>query len=146
MSTAEEKNNETLSTEEKKQDPNKPRIVIKDTDPEKIAEKAKLLKFAEPFIVEADIDGEHMVGTFVVKRLTIGELGQYSVFKTKLNGDLVEVPQPVERLHEAVAFLQFALVEQPDWFTPQTMYDVEVVYAVYDRCLAYQSKFRPRVE
>lgn len=121
-------------------------ITIKDTSPDKIAEKAQGLKFTKSFIVDAVLDEEKLVGSFTVKRLTIGELGQYSVYKTQLNGGLLDVPETVDRLHEALAFLRFALVQQPDWFQPEVMYDPDVIYKVYNHCLEYQQSFRRRME
>ena len=112
------------------------------------SEKVKGIKFFRAFSFDfTDSDGIRRVGTFVVKRLTIGEAGQVGVRVAMLNGGMDGgVPPAVAVLNSMRAHLEFALVERPEWFVMENLYDERIIFGVYGEVAKFEDSFRRPVE
>lgn len=105
----------------------------------------KKLAFTKTFIVEyTDPDtGKKVIGTFTVKRATLGDLGTFGILKSRLNGGL-NVDGGIDWMNEMIAFCQATLTDTPAWWNPSDLYDQTLLVRVYGRVRAFQDSFRDR--
>jgi hypothetical protein len=87
------------------------------------------------------LDGTSYAGRFVVKRLTLGQLGRMAVIKAKLNGGEA-LTANMDYLHEMMAYCLATIIEAPDWWTPEEFYDVDLLRVVYEHVRSWEETFR----
>jgi len=141
MSAAEQiKDVDTTNPESKPKTP-----IFRDVadDDEKAAEKAKL-EFRKTFYFECenpDDPSKPFAGNFTCHRLNIGEQGQVGVEKARLNAGLV-VDRGTDWLHEAMAYLTYALSDAPEWWNPAAMFDPTPLREMFLYVKAWERSFR----
>ena len=124
--------------------PQKPsNVVILDLE----GDASKKLAFTKTFTVDYmnPDDGKRLVGTFTVKRPTLGDLSQFGSVKARLNGG-ERVSRDIDWLNEMIAFCQVTLTATPDWWDPYTAYDEELLTLVFSHTRSFQDSFRKRME
>jgi len=119
--------------------------IIRELRPEEQSEQVKKFegKFYNAFHYDyVDADGNHRIGVFVVRRLTIGELGKVGVEAAAMNGGQ-QVDYFTDWLHGVLAYLRYALVYTPDWWSPpEDLYDPIIVRSVFDYTKEWEKSFR----
>lgn len=88
--------------------------------------------------------GKVHVGTFTVRRPSLGQLGQMAVLKAKMNGGEKVDPQ-TDFLHEMIAGLQVMITDSPPWWNPETFFDASPLRKVWDHVRSWLETFRKRV-
>jgi hypothetical protein len=103
------------------------------------------LAFTKSFVFDYDSEEDdcRYLGTFTCRRLTLGLLGQFGVYKAKLNGG-ERVDPYIDQLHEMVAYLSFALTSTPDWWEPEGSYDPVLVRSIYEYVRSWENSFRKK--
>ncbi len=116
---------------------------IEITDVETSADKK--LSFTKTFTIEyTDPDtGKKLVGSFTVKRATLGDLSTFGQLKARLMGGL-NVDRGIEWMNEMIAFCQATLTDFPSWWDPTESYDQNLLHAVYMKVKSFQDSFRDR--
>lgn len=105
----------------------------------------KKLAFTKTFNVEyVDPDTDKkVIGTFTVKRASLGDLSQFGIVKARLNGGQ-NVDRGIDWMNEMIAFCQVTLTDAPAWWDPIEMYDQTILVAVYGHVRSFQDSFRNR--
>lgn len=106
------------------------------------------------FPFEIQVRGEesqlNWAGKFRYKRPTLYERSQIEVMKARLNGDLVTIDPTISAFNEAISHLRYTLIESPDWWKEVDyggqLYDTNVVNAVYEKCIQFESEWEKRVK
>ena len=100
------------------------------------------LKFSKTFLFEYKAeDGKNYTGKFTCRRLTLGSLGEFGVIKARLNGgELVDAS--IDFMHEMLAYCRVAIIDAPDWWTPEEFYDAKLLRHVYDYMRLWENSFR----
>jgi len=134
---------ETQEKQELPAPPKAPNIVIQDLE----GDMSKKVMYSKTFTVDylSPDDGNRIVGTFTVKRPTLGDLSQFGSIKARLNGG-ERVSRDIDWLNEMLAFCQVVLTNTPDWWDPYTAYDEELLTLVFQHARSFQDSFRKRME
>jgi hypothetical protein len=89
------------------------------------------------------------VGKFLYKRPNLRERAAIDVMFRRLNGDLVSLDPDVQALNEALSFLRFTLKSYPDWWKDSdfggAIYDANVIFEVYSKCMNFEADWRKKV-
>lgn len=109
-----------------------------------VAPATKFAKAQQFSVTYTDPSGSEKIGNFTVKRLTIGEQATIGVTKAKFAQSL-QVDSGTDQLLHMFAYLKHALMEKPEWFKPEDLFDDDLVLAVYRRCLSFEASFRKPV-
>lgn len=105
------------------------------------------LKFYKAFALTfCRLNGTEYNGTFLVRRLTIGDRSRIGMRIAVLEGGMPNVDPEIHRINDMVATLDAALVQRPEDFKPAEMYDLDVLEAVYAEVAAFEATFRRPVE
>lgn len=120
-------------------------------------DESKKRKLTKTFMLDFEgTDGEKYQGKFTCKRLNISEISELGVLKTKMNGGYYAVRDEVGRytgqgidsatdqLNEAIATCTIALIQKPEWWDMETLYDPSVITEVYKEVLSHEESFRLR--
>jgi hypothetical protein len=115
------------------------RVRIQDLE----SDATKKLAFTKSFTVEYvnPDDGKRLVGTFTMKRPTLGDLSHFGVLKARLNSG-EQVGRDVSWLNEMIAFCQTTLTDFPEWWDPMNSYDDELLTMLYKHVRSFQDSFR----
>jgi hypothetical protein len=105
----------------------------------------KKLAFTKTFTVQYDDPdtGKLLNGQFTVKRASLGDLGQFGIIKSQLNGGQV-VDRGIDWMNEMIAFCQVTLADTPQWWDPINLYDQTLLVKVYNHVRSFQDSFRVR--
>ena len=117
-------------------------VQIQDLDPG----ATKKVAFTKTFTVDYTNpdDGKHLVGSFTVRRPTLGDLSRFGLVKARLNGGEA-VERQIDWLNEMLAFCQVTLSEFPEWWDPFNTYDEELLTMLYKHVRSFQDSFRNRM-
>ena len=89
-------------------------------------------------------------GSFTYRRLSIGNQGKAGVLKAQLNGDLANVGQDVDQLHEMISWLRFGIVDYPEWWRESNfgidLYDGNIVKEIYSLVSDFEKKWIEKVK
>lgn len=88
--------------------------------------------------------GLPQAGTFVVKRLNLGEIRQVAIRKAQLNGGLPEdsLSTNIVYMNGMLAHLELALTEVPEWWKPLEMFSGDIITDVYEEVMNFEDSFR----
>jgi hypothetical protein len=112
-----------------------------------IAESPKKLLNTHSFFIDVEsVTGKTFSGKFTVHRPTIGELIRVGVIEANSLGGLSNVDLSTSMLAHMVATLDVIVDESPEWWKVRELRDMEVVQAVYDKCIAYLREFQRKPE
>ncbi len=100
----------------------------------------------------SETDDCSYTGTFSCKRLSIKDLAQLSVLKTRLNGGYHHdtdqpgcgVDQATDTLNHMLAHLELSLVDAPDWWDLDEIGDPEILGVVFQEVSTFENSFRKR--
>jgi hypothetical protein len=117
------------------------RVQIRDVD---AGDGARPVSYTKSFIVEDQdpVTGKKQVGTFTVKRITIGDLSTYGMLKARMAGGQVNLDPVPAWINEQIALCQVALTETPKWWNPAELFDDELLNEVYNHVRQFQDSFR----
>jgi hypothetical protein len=124
--------------------PSKPKnVVIQDLE----GDASKKVVYSKTFTVDYTNpdDGNRLVGTFTMKRPTLGDLSQFGQLKARYNGG-ERVSRDIDWLNEMIALCQITITDAPDWWDPLNTYDEELLTIVYNHVRSFQDSFRKRLE
>jgi len=123
--------------------PQKINVVIQDLE----GDASKKVVYSKTFTVDYTNpdDGGRVVGTFTVKRPTLGDLSNFGLTKARMSGG-ERVSRDIDWLNEMIAFCQIALTATPDWWNPYDTYDEELLTLVFNHARSFQDSFRKRLE
>jgi hypothetical protein len=101
------------------------------------------------FSYTSPIDNEVYEGRFAVKKLSIKDLGRLGVRKTQLNGGFHHVEdQPgagidaeTDWINTMIAHLELAVVQHPDWFNIELVYDAGLLGELYKKVAEFENAF-----
>jgi hypothetical protein len=118
-------------------------VVIQDLE----GDATKKVVYSKTFTVDYTNpdDGNRLVGTFTVKRPSLGDVSQYGLLKARYNGG-ERVARDIDYLNDMIAFCQVMLTTTPDWWDPLNSYDDDLLTLVYDHVRSFQDSFRKRLE
>jgi len=89
------------------------------------------------------------IGSFTYKRPTIQIKAHIGAMHTRLNGDLMNIPDDVSYTNLKLATLKFTLTEFPEWWEDAgygaDLYDQDVLDAVYQKCMDWELAFQKKV-
>ncbi len=108
--------------------------------------------FTKSFSIDftSTMDGQRYMGTFTVKKLTIGDLSRLGARKAQLCGGYttglgVEAGNSIDAgtamLNEMIAHCEIALLSKPDWFDPEKLIDPSLLNSVYEEVAAFEANF-----
>lgn len=99
--------------------------------------------------VRGEESQQNWVGDFVYRRPNLRERAAIDVLQKRMNGDLLTLDPDVMALNEALSFLRFTLKGFPDWWKDSDfgggIYDANVVYAIYEKCMIFEADWRKKV-
>jgi hypothetical protein len=132
-------------SEEKKELPAEPaaektqNVIVKDLE----GDPSKKITYTKSFTIDYvnPDDGVRLVGTFTMKRPTLGDLSQFGVLKARLHGGEA-VARDISWLNEMIAFCQATLTDFPEWWDPMNSYDEMLLTTVYKHVRSFQDSFR----
>lgn len=85
------------------------------------------------------------VGDFTCKIATHKDKSSIGRHKAMLNGEFPLLDIKVAEMHHMIAFLRYTLIKFPDWWSESdygfSLYDSNVVEALYDKVLAFEEKW-----
>jgi len=91
------------------------------------------------------------VGTFTVKKLTIGDLSQLGLIKAKLADGFSYnestgrgIDDTTNAINEMLAHFEIALIQKPEWFEPDDLVDVGLLREVYGEVASFEADFLNR--
>lgn len=101
---------------------------------------------------KSEIDQQHYVGAFTVKRMSIADLASLGVRKAQLNGAMHYDPRKpgqgvdadTDELNGVLAHLDICLIKTPDWWNLSNVADVGLLYTVYEEVMRFENTFRGR--
>ena len=111
------------------------------------------MKMTKTFHVDyhSEMEDKSYVGTFTVKKLTIGDLSQLGLLKAKLSDGFSYnessgrgIDDTTNALNEMLAHFQIALIQKPDWFVPDDLVDVGLLRVVYKEVASFEADFLNR--
>ena len=111
--------------------------------------KSRMKTFS--FDYYSEIEDRHYTGNFTTKKLTIGDISRMGVIKAQLCGGLVYDPATgkgvethISNINEMISHCQVALVNHPDWWTPEDFIDAEILTLVWREVVTFENSFRGR--
>ena len=97
----------------------------------------------------SESDEHHYKGTFVTKKLTIGDYSQLGMRKAQLAGGYsfradtgLGLDELTTMINEMIAHCEIALISKPDWFEPAKLTDLQVLRKVYEEVASYEAHFQ----
>lgn len=108
------------------------------------SDKNDKLRLEVVFDVEYDDpedEGRTKIGVFRARRLNIGLTSTWRVLEARLNSGQ-ELDADIRVLHARIAYLQTAIVEFPDWWSPVGFFDEIPVVVAFDYLRQWESSFR----
>jgi len=88
-------------------------------------------------------------GSFTYKRLSIGDQSKAGILKTKLNGDLINVDQDVNHLHDMLSWLRYGLIEYPEWWRDcnfgNDLFDVDIIEDIYRQVFKFETEWVKKI-
>lgn len=108
--------------------------------------------FTKSFSIDftSEMDGQRYMGTFTVKKLTIGDLSRLGARKAQLCGGYttglgVESGNSIDAgtamLNEMIAHCEISLLSKPDWFDPEKLVDPNLLNKVYEEVASFEANF-----
>jgi hypothetical protein len=103
--------------------------------------------------VVSEIDGTIYDGRFTTKKMTIGDMIEHGVLKTRLNGGFsynpltgAGVSMATDMLSDMIATCEVCLIDRPAWFkdleTIQKLEDIKVLESVHKEVNSFEASFR----
>jgi len=96
----------------------------------------------------SEMDGQRYMGTFTVKKLTIGDLSRLGARKAQLCGGYTvgleggsNIDPGTAMLNEMIAHCEIALMSKPDWFDPEKLIDPALLNKVYEEVARFEANF-----
>ena len=104
------------------------------------------------FTFKSEIDESEYAGLFVVRRKVISDEAKIRVRQTQLNGGLhydpespgVGIDPQTNYLNYMIATLQVLLVQVPDWFDLDNLFDANIVADLWKEVRSFQDSFRKK--
>ena len=93
--------------------------------------------------------GKLYEGEFIYTRPNLFKKAQIDKMKTRLNGDLKNLPFETQVFHQMVATLYNCLTKCPEWWKDcnygQDLYDVEVIEEVWREVMTFEDTWNKKV-
>lgn len=94
------------------------------------------------------MEDKTFVGTFTVKKLTIGDLSTLGLIKAKMADGLSYneftgrgIDDTTNAINEMLAHFEVALIQKPEWFIPEELIDVGLLREVYKEVASFEADF-----
>jgi hypothetical protein len=106
--------------------------------------------FTKSFSIDfqSKMDRQRYMGTFTVKKLTIGDLSRLGARKAQLSAGYTvgleggnNIDPGTAMLNEMIAHCEIALISKPDWFDPEKIVDPSLLNAVYEEVAGFEANF-----
>jgi hypothetical protein len=106
--------------------------------------------FTKSFSIDfqSKMDRQRYMGTFTVKKLTIGDLSRLGARKAQLSAGYTvgleggsNIDPGTAMLNEMIAHCEIALLSKPDWFDPEKIIDPGLLSAVYEEVAGFEANF-----
>ena len=98
------------------------------------------------------MDDKSYVGTFTVKKLTIGDLSRLGLMKAKMADGFSHseetgrgIDDTTNAINEMLAHFEIALLQKPEWFVPDELIDLNILREVYKEVASFEADFLNRV-
>lgn len=111
------------------------------------------MKMTKTFHIDyhSKMDGRNYIGTFTVKKLTIGDLSRLGLLKAKMSDGFSHdinsgrgIDETTNAINEMMAHFEVALIQKPDWFVPDELIDMGIVREVYSEVASFEADFLNR--
>jgi len=97
------------------------------------------------------MDDKNYVGTFTVKKLTIGDLSRLGLLKARMADGFSHsestgrgIDDTTNAINEMIAHFEVALIQKPDWFVPDDLIDLGILREVYGEVASFEADFLNR--
>ena len=97
------------------------------------------------------MEDRSFVGTFTVKKLTIGDLSRLGLIKARMADGLSYnettgrgIDDTTNAINEMLAHFDVALIQKPEWFIPEELIDVGLIREVYSEVASFEANFLNR--
>lgn len=88
-------------------------------------------------------------GSFTYVRPNLHKRAEISKMRTRLSGDLKNLPYDVQLFNEMCATLFYCLQEKPQWWSDSNegrdLYDINVVEEIYKECQDFEQEWLSKV-
>lgn len=99
--------------------------------------------------IKGNDTGQMFEGTFTYKRPNIRKNSEINKTAAILNGGIMNLDEDTKLLHEVLATLKHTLTVAPDWWEKSDcgyeLYDSNVVFEVYQKCMAFEKEYAESV-
>lgn len=86
-------------------------------------------------------------GVFKYKRPNLGVRRQIKLHEDALNNGSASLDEETRGLNMMLSWLHFTISECPKWWNGGfDMYDVNVIFGIYDEILKFEENFRKKIE
>ena len=99
----------------------------------------------------SEMEEKNYIGTFTVRKLTIGDLSQLGLLKAKMADGFSYnensgrgIDDTTNAINEMIAHFEIALIQKPDWFDPQDLIDIGLLREVYTEVASFEADFLNR--
>lgn len=104
------------------------------------------------FSYHSEEENKTYTGTFICKRLSIRDKVNIRVRKSELSKGLyydpdnpgVGLDEFTDSFNSMLAYLEFSIIEAPDWWNLDALEDLELVYSLFQEVSSFQDQFRGR--
>ena len=106
--------------------------------------------FTKSFSIDvvSEMDRQRYMGTFTVKKLTLGDLSRLGARKAQLCAGYTvgvdggsNIDAGTSMLNEMIAHCEIALLSKPEWFDPEKLIDPALLNKVYEEVARFEANF-----
>jgi len=91
--------------------------------------------------------GQKFTGTFLYKRLNLGEGRKARCMKARLMEELTALDEETINLCEMISWLHFGLKKAPPWWgNPEDLYDYNLLITVFTEVLNFENGFTGKIK
>ena len=111
------------------------------------------MKLTKTFHIDyhSNMEDKSYVGTFTVRKLTIGDISRLGLIKAKMADGFSYnertgrgIDDTTNAINEMLAHFEIALIQKPEWFVPDELIDVGVLREVYGEVASFEADFLNR--
>jgi len=112
-----------------------------------------MMKLTKTFHIDfySQMEEKSYVGTFTVRKLTIGDISRLGLLKAKMADGFSYneitgrgIDDTTNAINEMLAHFEVALIQKPEWFIPDELIDVAVLREVYGEVASFEADFLNR--
>lgn len=99
--------------------------------------------------IKSKLDGKVYEGQFTTKKMSIRDIGQLGVIKSRLNGGYyfdedspgVGIDETTDATNNMLAHFEVCLLQHPVWWNLDELFDLQLLSEVYKKIVEFENSF-----